>query len=206
MSKARLIRGASLVCAAAVLAAGCGRSAPPEEITVRRINIVDESGVVRFVIAAELPDPMVRGERKERAIAPAGIIWHDEDGDESGGLAVAPVSSWKGASSGKVRMVTFDFTHQLTDAVRLDTFESNDGETWSGGLTVFDRRPYVPGRIESSQGKQRIYLGTQNGDAGLVLRDSEERERIRIGVGRNGAAVIEVLDESGAVVYRVPEH
>jgi hypothetical protein len=204
MRYARLIRGVSLVCAAAVMAVGCRSSASPEEITVRRINVVDETGEIRFVIAGELPDPMVRGERIERAIVPAGIIWHDQDGNESGGLAVAPVSSWKGASKGKVRMITFDFTHQITDAVRLDTFESDDGETWSGGLTVYDRRPYVAGPVASSQGKQRIYLGTQNGDAGLVVLDSEERERIRIGVGQDGIAVIEILAEDGEVIYRVP--
>lgn len=204
MSTARLIGGVSLVCAAALTATGCGRSAP-EEITVRRINVVDKSGKIRFVISGELPDPVVRGERMQRDIVPAGIIWHDKDGNESGGLAVAPVSGWKGASKGKVRMITFDFTHQITDAVRLDTFESDDRETWSGGLTVFDRRPYAAGPVESSQGKQRIHLGTQNGDAGLVVRDAEERERIRIGVNRDGAAIFEILDEKGNATYRVPE-
>jgi hypothetical protein len=161
---------------------------------------------VKLVIAGELPGPVVRGERKERDIAPAGILWHDPGGDESGGLAVTEVPGWKGApDKGKVRMITFDFTHQLTDAVRIDTFESNDGAAWSGGLTVFDRRPYEAGPIESSQGKERLFLGTQNGDAGLVIRDAEERERIRIGVGPDGVASIEVLDERGAVVHRLPE-
>jgi len=59
--------------------------------------------------------------------------------------------------------------------------------------------------VASSQGKQRIYLGTQNGDAGLVVLDSEERERIRIGVGQDGVAVIEILAEDGEVIYRVPD-
>lgn len=206
MRNARLIRGAGLACVAAVTAIGCGNSVPPEEITVRRINVIDESGEVRLVIAGDLPDPMVRGERLERAVVPAGIIWHDRNGDESGGLAVAPVSGWKGApTNGRVRMITFDFTHQITDAVRVDTFESDDGNTWSGGLTVYDRRPYEAGPVKSSQGKERIYLGTQNGDAGLVVRDSYERERIRIGVGRDGVPVIEILDEDGEVVHRAPE-
>ncbi|HJS74926.1 MAG TPA: hypothetical protein VJ921_11615, partial [Vicinamibacteria bacterium] len=125
--------------------------------------------------------------------------------DESGGLIVAPVSSWKGAPAGSVRTITFDFTHQITDAVRLETYESEDGNVWSGGLTVFDRRPYDPGPITSSQGKERIYLGTQNGNAGLAIRDAQERERIRIGVSQDGAPAIEVLDESGEVVHRWPE-
>ncbi|MEG3192320.1 hypothetical protein [Lysobacter sp. D1-1-M9] len=205
MSEARLVRNISVAFAAAVIAAGCAHFSQPEEITVKRINLVDSSGETRLVISGDLPDPVVRGERIERAITPAGILWHDEDGDESGGLAVAPVPAWHGAPNGKVRMLTFDFTHQITDAVRLGTYESDDGTAWEGGLTVYDRRPFSSGPIESSQGTRRIYLGTQNEDAGLVILDSEERERIRIGVGQDDVAVIEILDEAGEVVYRIPE-
>lgn len=206
MTDARLMCRIAVAFLTAATVLGCVRSETPEEITVKRINIVDETGEVRFVIAGDLPGPMVRGQRLERAVAPAGILWHDPDGDESGGLAVTPVSGWKGQSgSGRVRMLTFDFTHQITDAVRLDTYESDDGSTWSGGLTVYDRRPYDPGPVTSSQGKERIYLGTQNGDAGLAIRDAQERERIRIGVRRDGAAVIEILGEDGQVLHRVPE-
>jgi hypothetical protein len=60
-------------------------------LTVKRINIVDDAGEVRLVLAGALPDPMVRGERLPRVIAPAGILWHDEDGNESGGLVTAPL-------------------------------------------------------------------------------------------------------------------
>ena len=205
MKKARVIRNAGLAIIVTLILTACGRFGPQDEITVQRINLVDRNGEVKLLIAAELPGPVVRGERMERDIVPAGIIWHDSGGDESGGIAVSDVSGWKGASrGGKVRMITFDFTHQLTDAVRLDTFESNDGSAWSGGLTVFDRRPYQAGPLESSQGKERLFLGTQNGDAGLVIRDAEERERIRIGVGQDGIAVMEMLDEAGKVVHRVP--
>ena len=97
MRGARRICGAGVACVAAATAIGCGNSVPPEEITVRRINVVDESGEIRLVIAGELPGPIVRGQALERAIVPAGIIWYDRNGDESGGLAAAPVSGWKGA-------------------------------------------------------------------------------------------------------------
>lgn len=205
LKMARVARNAGSAVIVAVILAACGKFDAQDEITVRRINLVDRTGEIKLVIAAELPGPVVRGERMERDIVPAGLIWHDSGGDESGGIAVADVSGWKGASGGgKVRMITFDFTHQLTDAVRLDTFESNDGDAWSGGLTVFDRRPYQAGTVESSQGTERLFLGTRNGAAGLVIRDTEERERIRIGVDPDGIAVIELLDEAGKVVNRLP--
>ena len=206
MRAAPSVRGPCVACIVVLTAVACDRWQAPEEITVKRINIVDESGHVMFIIAGDLPGPVVRGQRLERDIVPAGIVWHDRNGDESGGLAIAPVTGWKGRpGNGRVRMLTFDFNHQITDAVRLDTFESDDGESWSGGLTVFDRRPYEAGPVTSSQGKERIYLGTQNGDAGLSIRDSQERERIRIGVRRDGVAVIEILGEDGQVLHRVPE-
>lgn len=192
--------------AVASLLTGCANSAQPEEITVQRINVVDQSGVVRLVISSELPDPVIRGERLERAIVPAGIIWHDEDGNESGGLALAQVPGWKdGGPAGKVRMFTFDFTHQITDAVRVGTYESSDGNVWRGGLTVYDRRPYTPGPIESSQGVERIFLGTRNEDAGLVIHDPEGRERIRIGVDSDGESQFEILDKDGEVVFSIPD-
>lgn len=188
------------------LAGGCKSSETQEEITVKRINIVDESGVERLVISSQLPDPVVRGERLERSIVPAGLIWHDKDGNESGGLALAQVPQWKdGGTEGNVRMITFDFTHQITDAVRLGTYESTDGDIWRGGLTVYDRRPYKAGPIESSQGIERIFLGTKNEDAGLVIHDPEGRERIRIGVDSDGKTRIEMLDEGGETIYAIPE-
>jgi hypothetical protein len=125
-----------------------------DELTVKRINLVDESGEIRLVISGDVPDPVVRGERLKRVITPAGILWHDEVGNESGGIALAAVSRWQGSPSGKVRMITFDFTHQITDGVRLGTYESDDGEVWQGGLTVYDLRPFSPAPIESSQGKR----------------------------------------------------
>lgn len=201
-----LLRVVGVTLAAALVATGCGNSAQPDEITVQRINVVDESGVVRLVISSQLPDPVVRGERLERAIIPAGIIWHDEDGNESGGLALAQVPQWKdGGPAGTVRMISFDYTHQITDAVRVGTYESSDGNVWRGGLTVYDRRPYTPGPIESSQGVERIFLGTRNEDAGLVVHDPEGRERIRIGVDSDGEAQFEILDQNGEVIYSIPE-
>ena len=206
MKIARAVWAATAACIATATAA-CGEGTPSAgEITARRINIVDESGEIRLVIAAELPDTMWRGERHERSIAPAGIVWYDRNGDESGGLAVSNVPGWKGgAPEGSVRMVTFDFTHQITDAVRLDTYESADGSAWSGGLTVFDRRHVETGPVTSSQGTERVQLGTRNGDAALVIRDADEKPRIRIGVDRGGIAAIEILDDRGTIVHRLPE-
>jgi hypothetical protein len=87
-----------------------------------------------------------------KKIVPAGMNWHDEDGNESGGLALAQVPGWRDFGlAGGVRRITFDFTHQIKDAVRVGTYESSDGSVWRA----------------------------RNENAGLVVHDPEGRERVR---------------------------
>jgi hypothetical protein len=188
-----------LTLAALFVLAACQSNRATDEMTVRRIHVVDEKGVVRMVIAGDAPDPIYRGQRLPRSIAPAAIIWRDEDGNESGGLVTAPLADGR-----KMRIITFDFTHQPTDAVRMGTFESPDGERWMAGFEAFDRVPYSPGPIKSSQGVRRVMLGTREADAGLTILDPQERERIRMHVDAKGVAVFEILDEAGKVVFRAP--
>lgn len=200
MQTRRLTQVLIVLLAAGGWAVACRPDTARDEITVRRIHVVDETGEVRLMIAGDLPDPIVRGEQVERAVEPAGILWHDEDGNESGDLITSSTPD-----GGKQRAVIFDLTHQPTDAVSLGTVESADGERWMAGLMIHDRNPYDPGPVETSQGKRRILLGTDNANAGLVILDPEERERIRIGVDPEGVPAFEILDENGDVVYRVPE-
>ena len=197
-SPARLRTALAAWLAAAGLS-GCVTTGTPDEITVSRINVVDETGALRFILAGDAPGPMVRGERLERDIAPAGLIFHDADGNESGGLALATMPDGSTA-----RFLTFDFVRQITDAVRLGTFEAPGGETWRGGLEVFDQNPYDPGPVTTSQGVQRIFLGTEDRDAFLIVHDADGRERIRIGVDTQGEAVIEMLDAEGALTFALP--
>lgn len=61
-----------------------------ERLRVRRIDVVDEDGVIRMTIAGVLPDPVVDGVQYERDIEVSGIMIRDEEGNERGGLAFAP--------------------------------------------------------------------------------------------------------------------
>ncbi len=196
----RPFRSALAAGLAAAGLAGCVTTGTPDEITVSRINVVDETGALRFILAGDAPGPMVRGERLERSIAPAALVFHDADGDESGGLALATMPD---GSTG--RFLTFDFVRQITDAVRLGTFEAPGGETWRGGLEIFDQNPYDPGPVTTSQGVQRVFLGTEDRDAFLIVHDAQGRERIRIGVDAQGEAVIEMLDTDGVQTFTAPQ-
>ena len=52
-----------------------------DEITVKRINIVDGKGNNRLVISNQemMPPPIVNGKKYKHAVSPAGIIFYNEN-------------------------------------------------------------------------------------------------------------------------------
>lgn len=187
---------------AAAKASQASHSAAFDTLKVQRIDVVDPDGKIRLVIAnkARLPGVAARGKtypNGSRSIQDtAGLIFYDTNGDETGGLAFARLRDEDMAN------MTFDYTYQPTDGIRIVRRESADGMRWQAGFDIFDRRPYKPGDIESSQGIQRISLADKNHDAQLVISDTEGRPRIRIGVDKTGKPRIEMLDTNGKPVYR----
>lgn len=96
---------------------------------------------------------------------------------------------------------TFDCTYQMTDCIRMWKEESADGTRLRESFDIFDRRPYT-GRVESTQGVQRISLSDRNQNAQLVISDARGRPRIRIGVDKAGQPSMVMLNPDGKVVYR----
>jgi hypothetical protein len=173
-------------------------SATFDTLTVQRINVVDAQGKTRLVIAnsARFPDVKVRGKVSKRSIDDAaGLVFYDVNGEETGGVALATLGTEEVAN------LTLDYTHQLTDGIRIIKRESADGARWQAGFEIFDRRPYVPGEIESSQGVQRVALTDEDHNAQLVISDTQGRPRIRIGVDASGMPTMAMLDQDGKVVY-----
>jgi hypothetical protein len=84
------LMGAAMVTTAglSLLAAAAPRQDLVENLRVRSLSVVDANGVERVVIAAPVPDPMVRGQRMKRAGGGAGIILNGPDGNERGGYMV----------------------------------------------------------------------------------------------------------------------
>lgn len=176
---------------------GASASASLTTLDVERINIRDPDGTVRMVIAnrSHAPDTVYRGKTYERSIDDVvGLIFYEASGDEAGGMVLATLRDRRQSA------LIFDYTHQITDGIGLVRRESEDGESWETGLFLSDRRPYVPGEVESSQGVERIWLANRDGDAALVISDPEGRPRIRIGVDAAGAPAIHMLDAEGKVV------
>jgi len=53
------------------------RAAQPENITVKRLAVVDEKGTERVVISAPLPEPMINGKRGKRDGPVSGMLIFD---------------------------------------------------------------------------------------------------------------------------------
>lgn len=179
-------------------AAAKSQSASFDTITVQRINIADPDGTTRLVIAnsARLPGAIVHGKEYPRSIHDAaGVLFLDTRGEETGGLAFSKLRD------DDVATLTFDYTYQLTDGIRIWKKESADGANWRAAFDIFDRRPHT-GAVESSQGVQRITLADENQNAELLISDPQGRPRIRIGVDKDGQPSIVMLSADGKEMYR----
>jgi hypothetical protein len=169
-----------------------------DTLTVQRINVNDANGKTRLVIAnsGRFPGVEVHGKVLPRSIHDtAGMVFFDEQGKETGGLVLAKIQD------DDVANMTFDYTSQLTDGIRILKRESPNGARWQAGFEIFDRRPLGSGD-DSSQGIQRIALEDENHNAQLVISDAQGHARIRIGVNETGAPAIEMLGPDGKVAYR----
>ena len=60
-------------------------AAPPQSLRVRELVVVDDHGVERVRIAANLPDPVIRGKRVSRGDPATGVMLYDKTGQERGG-------------------------------------------------------------------------------------------------------------------------
>ncbi|RAJ83638.1 hypothetical protein CLV59_103609 [Chitinophaga dinghuensis] len=164
-----------------------------DEISVKRINIVDEKGNNRIVISNEerTPPPMVGGKTFKRRFNPAGFIFYDESGNECGGLAMA-----KSEGSG-FRVMAFDYDNN--DAIGIITQEDLAGKNFSAGLMVNDKKPGAP----VGSGVNRINLNTTNGVAGLQINGPDGKVRLRVMVDSLGTPYMETVDANGKIVKKV---
>lgn len=82
--------------------------------------------------------------------------------------------------------------------VRMATAISPNGTTpiGSAGLNVYSANGALTARIGTSS--------PPKGGVAVLLRDQQERDRIRLSVGLDGDPSIEMLDEEGNVIWHAP--
>jgi hypothetical protein len=189
-----------------------------DELTVKRINVVEDDGTLRIVIGNSthgrtLP---VRGRLVEHPgrAASAGLLFMNDDGTECGGLEYR---GRRGADGKKqAGYLTVDDYEQneslrvgmLQDGTSSEKFvEFSDRPGWSVADLVEDLERAAPGEVAEIQaryagddgyGVSRMRLAREtDGSVGLVLRDGEGRDRLRLVVPADGEPVVEVLDAEG---------
>ncbi len=198
-----------------------------DEITVGRINIVEPDGTKRIVISnkARFPGDFIQGKEGARPDRRdfAGMLFINEEGTENGGLIQ------KGAigADGKIASglsLTFDRFRQDQALQLLNNDSATQQQT---GVSINDVPLYTVTSMEdinrfgetadklppserqaywqklSEQGRMsrnRIWLGnTPTKGASLQLKDDQGRPRMKLLVGADGKAEIQMLDETGKV-------
>lgn len=199
-----------------------------EEITVRRINVVEPDGTLRMVISSkgDFPGIIIKGkESPHPSRKTGGILFFNDEGTENGGL------TWSGskAADGTVTSsghLSFDQYMQDQD-LTLDFGQRGDKR--SEAIAFIDRPDYsieellallqktkdLPDAQKKAEldkfvqthggPKQRAYFGRDpDRSVALKLKDTEGRDRIVIQVAADGTPILKFLDDKGTVLSQLP--
>lgn len=208
-----------------------GRKANFDEITVRRINIVEPDGTKRLIISnrAQFPGTFQNGKEIERPDRRtfAGMLFVDQEGTENGGFLQRGSIDANGKIDSGLSL-TFDRFRQ-DQALQLINTDSeknhrtaliiNDVPSFkvtpmedharfreeSGKLDKDGRKAYWDKLAEEGRlSVNRIWLGntTEKGSS-LQLKDAKGRVRMLLQVGGDGKAEIQMLDEAGKVTKSI---
>ena len=181
-----------------------------DEITVGRINVAGPDGVNRVILAHEMPRAPFQGELLERTVPPgmAGMIYCAANGDEVGGIGVS------GNEKSGHALITLDYRNTPLEAIGMATNLGPDGQdaalivkdSPTGTVNIKKIKANDETEIKRLQAMMidRVSLGVDAHDAALVIKDRNNKKRIVIGVDANNNARIEVLDENGKIVQRLP--
>lgn len=159
-------------------------------LTARRIDIVDDNGVVRMTLAAPTPDPVIGGKAYKRTFPVAGLVLFDAKGDERGGFGVADIP-------GSAVVLALDHTNG--DAVGWKVMPDGSVEFLMNARAPVSQD--ASGHTKPAMGTTRATLSVAaDGRPALSLSDQSERPRVRVTVTPEGFGALEFLDKDGKVI------
>lgn len=197
------------------------------EINVERINIVESDGKLRLVISNKerqhpgIMDGVTYGERK--GMRPPGFMFFNEKGDELGGL-VFDGNTGKGQGGS----LTFDKFHG-DQTIQL-IHEEDEKQNYFSGLKMNDQNSplndlvskqkeisklpkeeqkaaYEELRNQGLMMEERLRIGRDYDKSSVIkMKDAKGRVRLELKVEAGGNAKLSFLDESGKIVYSLPEN
>lgn len=192
-----------------------------QELTVRRINVVEDDGTVRFVIGTSTHGttaPM-RSERIHRPGRHAGarILFVSDDAIECGGPQFArhhgadvPLQAGYIAFDDSEQNGSFPSGSCQDNRQSQKFLEFADQPPWSIADLIAEleereaheqqaiQEPYFD--EEDGRGMSRLRIAREDdGSVRLILRDAEGRDRLRFIVPSDGEPVAEAIDAAGNV-------
>lgn len=197
------------------------------EINVERINIVEKDGKLDMVISnQERQHPgIVNGQViKRNGPRPPGMIFFNHLGDEMGGLVFG-----ENGGNGHFGSLTWDKVRN-DQTIGFRHLESDNG-TYQTGLEMW-QEPNIPGDVVSAKidevrkitdeaarkaafqamidkgelATNRLFLGKRRDNTTeLMMCDIKGKTRIRMEVSPDGTPKLDFLDETGKVIYSLPQ-
>lgn len=197
------------------------------EIDVERINIIEKDGKLRMVISNEARQHpgIVNGKVIERkSPRPPGMIFFNQLGDEMGGFVFGD-----NGGNGHFGSITWDKVRN--DQTMGFRYLESDNGTYQSGLEMW-QQPNIPSDVmlakldaankitDETKRKaaiqvlidnneltaNRLFLGKRRDNAVMLLMsDIKGKPRIRMQINPEGTPRLEFLDESGKVIYSLPE-
>lgn len=163
-----------------------------DRLVVRRIDVVDQQGVIRAVLAADAPPPIIDGIQYKRVFPVAGLVLFDRSGSERGGFAVAD-------TQGTAVVAAQD--HANGDAIGWRVMPDGSVSFQLNERAPIHRDAALGERIAPAPGTQRILMSVAaDGAPAIALADKQSRPRLRLTVTPEGFGAIEFLDAQGHVV------
>ncbi|WMJ69228.1 hypothetical protein [Stenotrophomonas sp. 24(2023)] len=164
-----------------------------ERITARRLDIVDDNGVIRMTLSGQTPAPIIDGIQYKRAFNVAGMVLYDDKGSERGGFGTADVN-------GGMAVLALD--HPAMDAIGWRVSPDGEVRFSINQAPPLVREPKLDNRlVPGVQTPTRITLIVgSNGTPAIALNDAQDRARLRLTVTPEGYGAIEFLDAQGRVV------
>jgi hypothetical protein len=165
-----------------------------ERITARRIDIVDEQGVIRMTLSGKTPAPIIDGIQYKRAFNVAGMVLYDDKGSERGGFGTADVD-------GGMAVLALD--HPAMDAIGWRVSPGGEVSFSINQAPKLIREPALDNKlIPGVQAPTRIGLVVgADGTPAIALNDKADRTRLRLTVTAEGYGAIEFLDAQGKVIH-----
>ncbi len=198
------------------------------EIDVERINIVEKDGKLRMVISNEARQhPGISNGKiiERKAPRPPGMIFFNHLGDEMGGLIYGD-----NGGNGHFGSLTWDKV-KGDQTIGFRHLESDNG-TYQMGLEMW-QQPGIPGNLLNEKiatvqkmpdeaarkaafqkmidnnelPRNRLFLGKRRDNStSLEISDIKGKPRIKMSVDANGSPKLDFLDETGKVIYSLPEN